>query len=199
MSNILLIASTAMQAMSQIQQGQQMSANEKYNARVAESEAEAYRVSGAFESQALTQQSAFAQARIVTAKGKARGIQQAGYAKAGVLVFEGSPLMVMADTATEYELDIAANQYNRDIGLERIRYTTDVGVGRSLAEAEYRRKLGKYYKRASYWAAGQTLLTGMSSMKGSSGGYAVPGQGGYGYNTPSGVRNMGTYSSLPGY
>jgi hypothetical protein len=66
--------------------------------------------------------------------------QRALYAKSGVVISEGSPLEVQADTATQYEMDIRR-----------------------------KRQQAKYAKTTSYFKAGSTLLTGMSGMFGSFG------------------------------
>ena len=53
-------------------------------------------------------------------KRRMEAAQVAGYMKAGVRL-EGTPLEVLADTATQYEEDIAISDYNRRIAISRIR------------------------------------------------------------------------------
>lgn len=74
-------------------------------------------------------------------KGQMASRQRALYAKSGVLVTEGSPLTVMADTANQYQQDI-----------------------------ENLRKQKKAVKQIGYLNAGSTLLTGVSRSFGSFGG-----------------------------
>lgn len=65
------------------------------------------------------------------AKSRMLSRQKALYAKSGVLLSEGSPLEVMADTAAQYEMDI-----------------------------RMQRQKAKAVKKLSYFGAGSTLLTG---------------------------------------
>jgi len=159
----LMAVGTAMDAISSIREGQTMSAAAKYNAQVAEMEAGAIQASGQFEQTALEKQSAFERTSIAREKAKTLSTQRAAYAKSGVRIDVGSPLEVMADTAAQYELDLAANRYNLALGKERIKYETSVGVARSKSEQAYQSLMAKEYKRAGYWKAGSTLLTGAGS------------------------------------
>jgi hypothetical protein len=166
MSTLALLAgSTIMQVGSQISTGISQSKAEQYNARVAESQAESARISGAFQSEVLKQQSKTELAQIERAKKKTLSTQRATYAKSGVRVNEGSPLDVMADTAAEYELDLATSRYNTQVGLESLRYDTETAVNRPTSEAEYRKNLAKQYKTSSYYQAGGTLLSGATTYK----------------------------------
>ena len=159
MAVALLVAGTALATIGALREGQQMATAEKYSARVAEAQAGAVRTSAAFESETLKKQSEIEQAQIRRAKQKATSTQRALYAKAGVRLEEGSPLEVMADTAAQYELDLAANRYNLATGLETIRYGSETQQAQLSAEAEYRRRLAKSYRTTSYLQAGSTLLT----------------------------------------
>lgn len=182
---ILLGAGTVLSTIATLREGQQMATAESYNARVAEAQVKAVRESAAFQSetfrkqtelqeQTLTAQSKVEQAKLLREKGKTLSAQRAAYAKAGVRIDEGTPLDVMADTAANYELDLAVNRYNLEsslyanrynlaTGLEAIRYGAETDVARLQSEAEYRRRLGKSYKTASYLKAGSTLLTGLAA------------------------------------
>ena len=203
MAMFFLAAATAVTVVSQLREGQQMGAGEGYNARVAEANAKAVRESAAFQTETLKRQaetesdilrksttietdilkkqSEVEAAKITKEKGKTISAQRAAYAKAGVRLDEGTPLDVMADTAAEYELDLATGRYNLAstinakqfnlesnlavknynlaTGLETIRHGAETDVARLQSEAEYRRRLGKSYKQASYLKAGGTLLT----------------------------------------
>ena len=155
----LMIVGGSMMAISQVQGSRAMAQASEYNARVAEAQAKAIKTSGEFEQKTLEQQSAFERSKIVREKAKTTSAQRAKYAASGVRVDVGSPLEVMAQSAAEYELDIAANRYNLEVDKERIGYETRVGVAQSRSEAAYSRLLGKQYKRAGYRQAGSTLLT----------------------------------------
>lgn len=49
------------------------------------------------------------------AKTSMEGKQRAGYARSGVSSLSGSPLAVIADTAAQYEIDIASTRYNAKV------------------------------------------------------------------------------------
>lgn len=157
---ILLAAATTVKAIGEVREGQTASSIEKYNVRVAEAQRGVVGTSAVFESETLAKQSEIEQTRIAREKGQAIGKQRALYAKAGVRLDEGSPLEVMADTASQFELDLAANRYNLATGLETIRYESQTQQAQLAAEAQYRRQLAKSRKTASYLQAGSTLLTG---------------------------------------
>jgi hypothetical protein len=163
MTLVALTAAAAVKAVGELKEGQQQSATEKYNASVAEAQAGAVKTSAAFESETLTKQSELEQAKTTREKTKTLSEQRALYAKSGVRVDVGSPLDVMADTAANYELDLAANRYNLATGLETIRYGAETQTSQLSAEAQYRRQLAKSYKSASYLKAGSTLLTAAGS------------------------------------
>ncbi len=151
MATFLVAAGSVMQAMSMIAEGQRMAAQaeaearaQEVNAMIAEMQAKQVETSAEYERKKLERE-----------KRRMLGRQRALYAKAGVLSFEGSPLEVMADTATQYEMDIAANQYNASILARRYRY-----------EASYRRNLSSYYSQLApsyriggFIRGGATLLT----------------------------------------
>jgi len=170
MSTMLTLAATALQTISAIKEGQQQSFTAKYNASVAEAQAEAIGVSSAFESQTLKKQSEVEQAQIARQKVKTLGTQRATYAAAGVRLEEGSPLAVMADTATQYELDLSTSRYNLATGLETIRYNAQTQQAQLAAESQYQKQLAKSYRTASYLKAGTSLLLGLSSATSGGGG-----------------------------
>jgi hypothetical protein len=74
--------------------------------------------------------------------------QRAAIGKSGVTM-EGTPLLALEETAKAGELDALA-----------IRYGGDVEASRSRSQAAIERQAGKTAKRASYFQAGSTLLTG---------------------------------------
>jgi len=154
----------AMVAMGQISQARAESSAAEFNAQIAEMEARATARSGAFEETTLTKQSEIEQAKIAREKRKTTSAQRAAYATAGVRLGVGSPLEVMADTATQYELDLATERYNLSTGLTRIRIGTATGIGRAETSATASRLLAKQKKEAGYYQAAGTILTGASSL-----------------------------------
>jgi hypothetical protein len=77
--------------------------------------------------------------------------QRALYGKSG-LSMEGSPLLVMEDTAAQGELDALT-----------IRYGGDIAAAKGRSSANLSRMQGGAAKTASYFQAGSTLLSGASS------------------------------------
>ena len=75
---------------------------------------------------------------------------------------EGSPLELMSETAAEGELDA--------LMIER---TGAVSAQRYGEEATLSRMKGSSAKRAGYWGAGTTLLTGASRAASSYGSYKL--------------------------
>ena len=166
MATIALIAigtGMALKAVSQIKEGQAASATAQFNARLAEMGAESERVAAEFEIKTLEQAGKFEEAKLKREKLKTLGMQRVAYAKGGVRL-EGSPLEVMADTAAQYELDIAANRYNVQTGIATTRYGMEVGVSKYRSQAEQSRLMAKRYKTAGYLGAGSTLLTAAGTM-----------------------------------
>jgi hypothetical protein len=70
---------------------------------------------------------------------------RAGISKSGTTM-EGTPLMVLAESAANAEIDALNTRFStsREMGLQRMR--------------------GQEARRAAYWSAGTSLLTGMSRI-----------------------------------
>jgi len=134
----LMVVGTTMSAVSTYQQAKAASDAAKYNAELARQQAETIEKVGELEKEKLERR-----------KRQILGQQRAAYAQAGVRVGSGSPLEVMADTAAQIELDIAAQEYN-----------TRIGISRARTKAEIQEMYAKQYKRAGLLGAGSTLLTG---------------------------------------
>ena len=161
---LLMGAGTILDATSQIREGKQISANEIYNAQVAESQIKTVRASAAFERETLTQQSDIELAKISRAKKRTLSTQKAQFAKGGIRTDEGSPLKVMADSAAQFELDMATVKYNLATGKEIIRFEEETDISRLKSESIYRRRLAKSSRRSSLFKAGSTILTGASRI-----------------------------------
>jgi len=130
------LATAGLSAVGSIMQGKAMQSAEEMNAQVARQEAEAIRRATDFEIERRREE-----------REKLLGRQRALYAKAGVK-FSGSPLTVMIDTIADYEMDFAM-----------LRYNSQIGISRTMSEAQYREQLGKSYLTESYIKAGTTLLS----------------------------------------
>ena len=139
MSTILMVAGTAVQMFSSISESQSMARAEKANAEMSLMNAAAVNKASEYEVQKLKR-----------AKGQTLSLQRAMYAKSGVLITEGSPLEVMADTATQFEMDIQAERYNAAVESAKYQY-----------ESKYRSGLASSYRSQGYYGAGATLLSGL--------------------------------------
>jgi len=136
---IASLAGTAVSVVSQAQQGKEQQKWAEYNAAVAERDAQAAKQNAEYEAGIKRK-----------ATEKLLGRQRALYGKAGVTL-EGSPLLLMSETATEGEMD--ALMIERGGTLQAQRYQT---------EATLSRMKGASAKKAGYYGAGSTLLTGGS-------------------------------------
>lgn len=133
--------STGMQMYGNYKSAQEQAKAEKYNANIASQRAMAIRIAGQNETARLRRQ-----------KDTLLSTQKARYAKAGVL-FEGSPMEVMIDSATQYELDIANTRYN---------YETEALM--QDYEANYRRKRANDIKKAGMFNAFASGASGASNI-----------------------------------
>lgn len=120
-----------------------------YNAMVAMREADASRQAAAYEETRLREQGE---------KFKAR--QRMLFLKGGVDLGEGTPLLVEMDTAAQLELDAQA-----------IRWKGEIGAGTATSQAYADLLQAHNAKTIGGYTAGTTLLTGLSSMLGSTSGY----------------------------
>ena len=134
------LAGTVVSVVSQIEQGESQKKWSEYNAAVAERDAVAAQQSAEYDA---------SQKRKETAK--LIGRQRALYGKAGV-TFEGSPLELMEETASQGELD--ALMIEREGKLK---------AGNYQSEAALSRMKGSSAQKAGYYGAGSSLLTGASS------------------------------------
>ena len=78
--------------------------------------------------------------------------QRAAYGASGVDI-EGSPLLLLEDTAAQGEMDALA-----------IRYGGEVEASQKRSQAELYELQGKNAKKASYYKAGSSLLSGGASI-----------------------------------
>lgn len=176
------IAGTGLQAYGQYKAAQDQAKAEEYNAAVARQEAAIIAEQGKLDVYRQRKQSKSFLSQ-----------QQVLIAKSGI-AFSGSAFEVYKDSAEELELDALLIEYNSSIE-ER----------RAISEAEQRESLAKRIRRGGVIDAASTVLKQSASFLASKGLSGDMGGGGisprgnvYGSNTPAGVRDMGTYSRLPG-
>ncbi len=182
---ILFAAGTAMQVVGQYQETKAKMATTDYNAAIARSQADQYRKVGEFERARIAEAGAFEAEKLRRQKKRMTGTQRALYAKSGVLI-AGSPLEVMADTASQYELDIAVSRYGTASDIALSKYKTEVATRRYGYEARYQNWLSGEYKRAGYVEMAGTLLTGAAAAYGSYGAFKTPTA-----TPPTGLKKLG--------
>jgi len=102
--------------------------------------------------------------------------------------YSGSFLSHINRVMTEAQLDKQIDNYNLELEKHQ-----------ALSGAGEQRRAGSAAKSAALWGAAGTALTEGNewySKYGQAGSATTPGVGGYGINTPKGVRNMGTWSKF---
>ena len=144
MTVALGVVGLAMSAIGSMQAASSQSAAAQANANVLRMQADQATAAAEVDVQKLERQ-----------KRQALSTQKALYAKSGVLISEGSPVEVMADTATNYQLDINTLRYNSAVKAQQYRY--QAGTQNSLASD---------YNVAGLINTGSTILTsGYNLMK----------------------------------
>ncbi|WP_022729778.1 hypothetical protein [Fodinicurvata sediminis] len=137
---IASVGSAAVGAMGAIQQGQAANAAADYNAKLAEREA-----------QQAEQAAALEERRHRERVRRMIGSQRAAAAAGGGL--EGTPLLMMGETAMKGEIDALLI---RNAGSER--------AVRARSQAALDRMQGQQAQRAGYMGAGSSLLSGATSL-----------------------------------
>ena len=137
----ITVASAAFSAYTSVQQGASQAAWNKYNAKVAKRNAKIAAESARIEAEAKRRETR----RLLSHQG-------ALYGKAGA-TFEGSPLLVMEETAAEGELEALLTEY---------RGVTRSQAYRSQAEADKMR--AEQAKTAGWYGAGTSLLGAASDV-----------------------------------
>jgi hypothetical protein len=173
---ILGYAATGFQMFGQLQQAKAQQRVFEYNAAVNRQRAEMIQQAGALQVQRMRRE-----------KRKFASKQIAAYAKAGVRM-TGSPLQVIADTATELEMDILIEDYN-----------TRIGVINAQAGAELDVMRGNIARQAGYWSAGSTLLTQLPNFVSSLNKAKVPVSTASSYVVPTAAEEKAQMSLLPQY
>lgn len=135
------LAGSAMSANAQQQAGEAEKKAYEFNAQLKEQEAEQLKTKAMWDESLSREQS-----REHIAK------MRAMYAKSGVRLDEGSPLLVMADSAAKAEKDALA-----------IRWGGDVSYTQALNEANLMRYYGKNAAKTGSTQASTTLLQGIGN------------------------------------
>ena len=135
-TTVLTAVGTGLQIFGQLSQAKTQSQIYQYNAAVSRQKAQLASQAGELRKEQLRRDR-----RRFTAK------QVAAYAAAGVTL-SGSPLQVLADTATEYEMDILIEDYN-----------TRLDILNATSNAELDMIRSDIATRTGYINAGTTLLT----------------------------------------
>lgn len=175
----VMLAMSAVQAVSQIGQGYAQQAENKLNATLLEGKANLIDVQKGIEYRQYERLKAQTQA---TSMNRLAG---------SGLMPSGSPMAVMLDTQTQIGIDQAIGQFNLE---NEKRYTK--------AEADAQRRAGKRAVREGYTNAFSTMLQGVSNYamykgSGDMGGGGISKYGNkYGTNTPKGTFDMGNYSAM---
>lgn len=156
-AGVVSLISGAVGAYSSFQQGQAASTAGRYNARVAEQQAESARQAAAADAETKRRQ----YDRIL-------GTQRTRYGASGVIGSEGSPLLVMMQSEEEAALDVA-----------RVRYGGTAQAYGLESEARLQRFQGRQARRRGYLGATSAILRGVA---GAASAYK-PGPAGYEFTT----------------
>lgn len=138
LATVLLVASTALSAVGSLAKASAEASAARMSADIARQQAAALRQAGAEEARRRRQ-----------AGERLLGTQLARFAKSGVVTDEGTPLLVMMETAREIERDALLSQ----LGFETEARTKDI-------EAQLFRRQARAARVGGAVGAGQSLLSG---------------------------------------
>ena len=155
----LRIAGSVVTATNQLKQARAEAMAAEYNADVAEAQSQAEKQKTLMEVQGIQQAAAYDQARLIREKKQTVGTQIARYASRGVRL-EGSPIEVIADTAAQYEMDLAASRYNSRLSTQKLNYDLAYTQSRLRSEAEYNRIMAKEIEAMGKLSALGTIVSG---------------------------------------
>jgi hypothetical protein len=175
---VATVASTAVAVSGQMAAGAAADKAAKYNAQVAQNNAQAARDQGAFESQVAQNDATAAQnaakirediLRRQGAQVQSEGVALAG--AAGVDPGEGSPLLVTMQNKREIEIaaqrEKYAGQIEANAALSRgtsAQYASDLAATGYESSARLQRFSGRIAQQSSYTQAGTTLLSGAGTV-----------------------------------
>ena len=138
--SMLQIVSAVYPSYAELEKGKQQEKAANFNAKVMEQNADIARREAQLKAHQVRKE-----------KVQMIGKQRAMIGGSGVTA-EGSPLLLLSDTATEYEYDAALETWRGETKAQQFKQ-----------KAKYQRKMGKYAKKQAYWQAGSSLLSGLSS------------------------------------
>jgi len=180
-STLLLTAMTVSQAGLQIVSARREAKALEYNAKLEQQRIKALDISRDIE---LRKQAKEKRAFVAR--------QKALVGKSGIAL-AGSPLTVINDTLYEFAMDAATTAFNYSIEKSQ-----------SVGRIEQLEMAASGTRAQGYMGAAGTIMKSAASIYGSKASGNMGGGGRsrfgnvYGSNTPSGVRDMGNYSRLPG-
>ena len=173
-TSALALAGIGMQAYGQYKSGQDAASAAAYNASVYQQQASVIETKKGLTRQQFDRMiNKLAGAQTVAIAGSGRDLS-------------GSALEVMNDALTQAYLDKQIEIYNLDIQKNS-----------ALSASQEELRAGQAAKTSGMISAGATILTGGNAWYSKYGSQpAIPGQGGYGADTPAGVTNRRTWSEL---
>lgn len=193
----LQVAGGVMQARSQYQAGMASAAYNDYLSKQAEQEAIATERVGKAQSAAIQETAAFRSKGLARSQAKESSSQRAALAAAGV---QGvSAENIVGDTSNVQAMDRATLRYNADLDSWQTMTDSTYRAYAARNQASQYKAAAGFERSAAKRNAFTTLLgtaTSVLSPFAAKSNFAIPGFGGYGFNTPLGTRNMGTYSKL---
>jgi len=144
---LLQLASGGMKAFGQLSERNAQAQAAERNAQIMRQQAGLVAQAGEFDVKRLQKQ-----------KSSFEGLQRVLFAKGGVSSQSGSPLAVIADSAAEFELDIASSRFNTQINQMRLFSQ----AGEDVRLAQRARSAGKMEAFTTLLDTGSSFLTNRS-------------------------------------
>jgi len=162
--DLLSLLGFGLQAYSQIQSGQQENIISQYNAALKQQAAKTSINESQYNS--FLEQEFASIAEFQTRKAGARliGKQKVSYAKSGVVITSGSPLEVMAQTASDIEVDALTTRYGGKLRSRSALYAGQVKAASLLAGANVDAYTGSVMKTNSNMNALTSLINNFSRL-----------------------------------
>jgi len=152
----LSVASTAASAATSVVQGRQQEAVYDYNAKINQRNAEVADVAA----EQLYQTERLKIQKFRKEFGKLQAATKQGFRYNGWIADGDTPMLVALANATEADEEIAIRDYNARVGQQELK---EEGVALRM-EAELNKMYGDQARMAGVMRAGQSLLSGASSM-----------------------------------
>jgi hypothetical protein len=200
----LQLASGIAQANAQRAQAEQQNKYYNYLADVNEQQALIEEKTGRAQSRAIQDVQMLEGKRLSQSNVKFRASQAARLAASGVPLSSVTADDIYKETMTQQQLDENLLRYNADVRSWEANQGAAISAYGLRTQASGYRTAGRNALAVGRYSARGTLLGSAVSaispfvFSPFQSSYATAGVGGYGLNTPAGVRNMGTWSKLPG-